>query len=631
MSSPKSIATLRFAEELSHNLAARQPTIWITTDEPTRAARDVRELVQEITEQHAARRKERNQKDELNIYEWDLVNGITHIWSSHEGPIAVKPTSDEERAKFDPENPQIGVPVNWCNQQTLSRLASAPQTIARPPANNFDPTQPHQMILDIIGQMPPMSVIILHNFADLIDMARRVNHPASVNLMRNALYQLTGRFSMVSQVNPSLEDTGSIIVATGRLPDPEISRPEIMESFVVRKLERPDINDLIAITSAQLEQNGTDFRQSIIKASLPHYNAENEQQLFERCAQHLKGLTAFAARSAVNRVLVAKKSLDPRMLARERKSLIEQSPALTVIEPSPDFDPDRIKGMDNVFTLLDRSMSPSLPPKLRLNSTTMLGPPGTGKSAIAYATAQRLGWLLVKLNIGALMHSHIGKSEEHTRTALSILSALGNVVVFLDEVDKQTSGMISNNGERGDSGVSSRVMAEILTWEQERTNAPDGQRALIIRTANRARNMKTEQLRAGRNDMTFFVDLPAAPVRREILIQYLDDYAVKHDDALLKTLVARTRYWSGAELKELAKNIARFGEKDVESAFKFVRPVYDVDRDDINQLRKEGKDAGTPASSMCVDDDEKLEAQATAAETIASTRRRVVPGERLIA
>ena len=68
-----------------------------------------------------------------------------------------------------------------------------------------------------------------------------------------------------------------------------------------------------------------------------------------------------------------------------------------------------------------------------------------------------------------------------------------------------------------DGGVSTRLLGTFLRWMQDR---PDG--VFVVATANDVRSLPTEFLRKGRFDEIFFVDLPTAAARRQVLDIHLD-------------------------------------------------------------------------------------------------------------
>jgi SpoVK/Ycf46/Vps4 family AAA+-type ATPase len=66
------------------------------------------------------------------------------------------------------------------------------------------------------------------------------------------------------------------------------------------------------------------------------------------------------------------------------------------------------------------------------------------------------------LDVGTLMGSLVGQTEERTRQALQIADATAPCVVMIDEVEKALAD-VGNSGQN-DSGVSSRMFGSFLSW-----------------------------------------------------------------------------------------------------------------------------------------------------------------------
>ena len=92
----------------------------------------------------------------------------------------------------------------------------------------------------------------------------------------------------------------------------------------------------------------------------------------------------------------------------------------------------------------------------------LLSPPGCGKTAFCKALGQEVGRPVLTLDVGSLMGSLVGQSEERTRQALAIVDAMAPCVLMIDEVEKAFAG--AAGGGANDSGVSSRMFGTFLTW-----------------------------------------------------------------------------------------------------------------------------------------------------------------------
>lgn len=102
------------------------------------------------------------------------------------------------------------------------------------------------------------------------------------------------------------------------------------------------------------------------------------------------------------------------------------------------------------------------------------------------------------------------KAPENLFEATAVIDAFGEVIVWIDEVEKSFAGTKSS-GEL-DAGTTANMFSHFLTWVQESNTS-----AIIMATANDISKLPPEFIRAGRFDATFFVDLPTIQERVEII------------------------------------------------------------------------------------------------------------------
>ncbi|MGN7833500.1 AAA family ATPase [Pseudoxanthomonas sp. 22568] len=170
----------------------------------------------------------------------------------------------------------------------------------------------------------------------------------------------------------------------------------------------------------------------------------------------------------------------------------------------------------------------------------LLGVQGCGKSMLAKATAAGFGVPLLRLDFGTLYDKYHGETEKNLRAALASAEQLAPCVLWIDEVEKG----LASGGE--DGGVSRRVLGYLLTWMAER-KAP----VFLVATANQVQDLPAELLRKGRFDEIFFVDLPDADTRVEILRVHLQRRQLPLDELQLPALAAAANGFSGAELEQV--------------------------------------------------------------------------------
>jgi SpoVK/Ycf46/Vps4 family AAA+-type ATPase len=115
---------------------------------------------------------------------------------------------------------------------------------------------------------------------------------------------------------------------------------------------------------------------------------------------------------------------------------------------------------------------------------------------------------------------------------------MGPCVLWLDEIEK---GLATGHDE---SGTARRVLGGLLTWMAER-DAP----VFLVATANDVAELPPELVRKGRFDEVFFVDLPTAEARAEILSIHLRKRGLRAAPRDLEALAKITEGFSGAELE----------------------------------------------------------------------------------
>ncbi len=149
----------------------------------------------------------------------------------------------------------------------------------------------------------------------------------------------------------------------------------------------------------------------------------------------------------------------------------------------------------------------------------LVGPMGTGKTFIANAFAKESGISAIKLK--NFRSKWVGATESNLEKVLTIIRALGPILLVIDEGDRSF-------GDAGDSdgGTSSRVIARIKEFMSESENR--GQVVFMIMT-NRPDKLDADIKRAGRLDrkIPFFYASTCEEVEG-ILGAQLKRYAVKH-------------------------------------------------------------------------------------------------------
>src|SRR5688572_1922707 len=219
------------------------------------------------------------------------------------------------------------------------------------------------------------------------------------------------------------------------------------------------------------------------------------------------------------------------------------------------------------------------PPK----GVLLLGVQGCGKSVAARAAAGIYGVPLLRLDFGAVHNKYIGESERNLRETLATADIMQPCVLWIDEIEK---GVATGDG---DSGTSRRLLGGFLTWLAERKS-----KVFVVATANDISALPPELIRKGRFDEIFFVDLPNADVRADILKIHAKKRELTLSDQEVARLAAACAGFSGAEIEQaiVSAVYAAHAENQPPSASHVLselgatRPLSVVMAEKIDELRE---------------------------------------------
>jgi SpoVK/Ycf46/Vps4 family AAA+-type ATPase len=227
----------------------------------------------------------------------------------------------------------------------------------------------------------------------------------------------------------------------------------------------------------------------------------------------------------------------------------------------------------------------------------MVGAPGTGKSLTAKATAKLFGMPLLKLDMSKVFGSLVGESEKNMAEALKIAESIAPCILFVDEIEKAFAG-ISSSGET-DSGVTARVIGQLLTWMQERQKP-----VFVVATCNDPFKLPPEMTRAGRFDDIFHVDLPSRSEREEIFRIHLNKIGRDPGNFDISEFARLTEGYSGAEIEQIiTEALYRAFDEGLELDNQHIieeiqgyMPLSKKRKDEIERIRKWAEIYCKPAS-----------------------------------
>jgi ribosome biogenesis ATPase len=141
-------------------------------------------------------------------------------------------------------------------------------------------------------------------------------------------------------------------------------------------------------------------------------------------------------------------------------------------------------------------------------------PPGCGKTLLAKAIANESGANFISVKGPELLDKYVGESEKAVRTVFERARSSSPCIVFFDELDSLVPRRGSDHGGGGGSGVSERVVNQLLT---EMDGLDSRRSVFVIAATNRPELIDPAMLRPGRLDKLLYVPLPTAPERVSIL------------------------------------------------------------------------------------------------------------------
>ena len=176
----------------------------------------------------------------------------------------------------------------------------------------------------------------------------------------------------------------------------------------------------------------------------------------------------------------------------------------------------------------------------------LVGPPGTGKTMLARATAGEANAPFFSISGSEFVEMFVGVGASRVRDLFAKAKKNAPCIIFVDEIDavgrKRGSGMGGGHDER--EQTLNQILVEMDGFEQ-------GENVIVLAATNRADVLDPALLRPGRFDRRVNIGLPDRKDREAILKVHFNkkplDSTVKLGD-----LAAKTAGSSGADLANIA-------------------------------------------------------------------------------
>jgi SpoVK/Ycf46/Vps4 family AAA+-type ATPase len=324
------------------------------------------------------------------------------------------------------------------------------------------------------------------------------------------------------------------------------------------------------------------------------------QEWLERISYAMQGLSSNEARDLF-RQLVSGVMLDIDEALEEinkaKAQLLMKENCLEVITKK--YDISQIGGMDKLkqWVVSRQILFGKDARKANIQAPAgilMMGVSGCGKSLAAKTIPSVWGLPLIRLDMNKIMSGGWGAPEVAWERAIRAAENAAPVVLWIDEIEN-SFGFLNDAATSGNM----TIFSSFLTWMQEKPAD-----VFVAATANRIEILPPEMIRKGRFDQLFFVDLPEAPARVEIIRIHVRSQGGDPDQFDLEHLAEIVAGWTAAEIEQMVKAARidaftdgrEFGYDDLIHNIYRIVPLSKTMSEQLNALRIWSHNRATRAS-----------------------------------
>lgn len=357
------------------------------------------------------------------------------------------------------------------------------------------------------------AIFLMKDLPSLFD-----TNPALVRALRDAYDALSLRPGSLVLSNPSIE----IPAGLGK-------------EIYVLELALPDVGELHELLTA-------------LNASYDENRRVSDEWL-ERISYTTQGLSSNETRDLFHQ-LMNEEVLDVEAaisaINQAKAQLLMKENCLEVVTKT--YDIDRIGGLDKLkawvvsrktlFTKEAQEANVQMPAGI-----LMMGVSGCGKSLAAKTIPSVWGLPLIRLDMNKIMSGGWGAPEVAWERAIRAAENAAPVVLWIDEIEN-SFGFLHDTATSGNM----TIFSSFLTWMQEKPA-----NVFVAATANRIEILPPEMIRKGRFDQLFFVDLPEAKARVDILSIHIRDQGGDPGQFDMDHLAKIVVGWTAAEMEQMVK------------------------------------------------------------------------------
>ncbi|MDY6776407.1 MAG: proteasome-activating nucleotidase [Halobacteria archaeon] len=309
----------------------------------------------------------------------------------------------------------------------------------------------------------------------------------------------------------------------------------------------------------------------------------NNQEALTEAPERLRDEIDIGTRVAVNNSLSVVETLEDSTDMRAR---------VMEVSENPEVGYEDIGGLDDKIQEVSETVEmPLNEPELFENAgieppggILLHGPPGTGKTMLAKAVANRTDATFIKMAGSELVHKFIGEGARLVRDLFEVARQKSPSVIFIDEIDAVASKR-TDSKTSGDAEVQ-RTMMQLLSEMDGFDRRGD---VKIIAATNRFDMLDRAILRPGRFDRLIEVPPPDEEGRAEIFQVHTRD--MKTGEIDYERLARLTDGMSGADIKAVCTEAGMFAIRDRRDTVEMgdFLDAYDKVRDDKSSDGESGR------------------------------------------
>jgi transitional endoplasmic reticulum ATPase len=265
----------------------------------------------------------------------------------------------------------------------------------------------------------------------------------------------------------------------------------------------------------------------------------------------------------------------------------EKSAAQWIVKEKPSIKFDDVAGLDGVKEDIRLKMvypfeHRELAERFGIKGgggVLLFGPPGTGKTMLAKATAGEIDATFFTVSPADLLSKWVGEAEQNIKKLFDAARSEPRAIIFIDEIE----ALVPARRDEG-SSVMQRVVPQILQGMEgfDKKTTP----VLFMGATNVPWQLDPAILRPGRFDEKVYIPLPDLPARRKMLDIYLAKRPVA-DHVDYDAMATRLDGFSGADIKYIC---------DRSATIPFLQSVATGQEGEITQSILDDVIADTPRS-----------------------------------